>query len=82
MLTRSFSANIVLVFHELKYEASEYVTNFEGSCQCSSEGLQVILAQEEKRYFNYVYFIIVLLFLCQNEKLSYIFFHLIVCFVH
>jgi hypothetical protein len=78
MLTWTVSANFILVFHEVKYEVPEYVTNFEGSSEHNSEGLQMIRAQEQTRRFAYFCFIIVhLLFPSQNEKLSQIFFHLI-----
>jgi len=71
MLTRRVSANFIFVFHEVKYEVPEYVTNFEGSSQHSSEGLQMIRAQEKTCCFLYVYFIIVLLLLpSQIKKLS------------
>lgn len=71
MLTWRVPANFIFVFHEVKYEVSEYVTNSEESSQHSSEGLQMIRAQEETGCFAYVYFIIVLLlFPSQNEKLT------------
>lgn len=80
MLTCRFPSNFILVFHELKYEVLGYVTNFEGSFQRWSSAVDSSSRRKTLFHlcFNYVYFVIVLLFLRQNEKLSYIFFHLIV----
>jgi hypothetical protein len=47
MLTWRVPANFIFGFHEVKYEVPEYVTNFEGSSQRSSEGLRMIRAQEK-----------------------------------